>query len=32
VFENAKAFSGFSVDDIARAKKFYGETLGSTRV
>jgi predicted enzyme related to lactoylglutathione lyase len=28
VFENAKAFSGFSVDDIARAKQFYGETLG----
>ena len=28
MFENAKAFSGFSVDDIARAKQFYGETLG----
>ena len=28
MFENAKAFSGFSVDDIASAKKFYGETLG----
>jgi predicted enzyme related to lactoylglutathione lyase len=28
VFENAKAFSGFSVDDIASAKRFYGETLG----
>jgi predicted enzyme related to lactoylglutathione lyase len=28
VFENTKAFSGFSVDDIASAKKFYGETLG----
>ena len=28
VFENTKAFSGFSVDDIALAKQFYGETLG----
>lgn len=28
MFENAKAFSGFSVDDIASAKRFYGETLG----
>ena len=28
VFESTKAFSGFSVDDIASAKKFYGETLG----
>jgi predicted enzyme related to lactoylglutathione lyase len=28
VFENTKAFSGFSVDDIASAEKFYGETLG----
>ena len=27
MFENTKAFSGFSVDDIASAKKFYGETL-----
>jgi predicted enzyme related to lactoylglutathione lyase len=25
---NAKAFSGFSVDDLPRAKQFYGETLG----
>ena len=25
---NARAFSGFSVDDIAKAKEFYGETLG----
>lgn len=25
---HAKAFSGFSVDDIARAKHFYGEILG----
>ncbi len=23
-----KAFSGFSVDDIGKARKFYGETLG----
>ncbi len=28
MFENTKAFSGFSVDDIPRAKQFYGETLG----
>jgi extradiol dioxygenase family protein len=28
VFENTKAFSGFSVDDIGSAKQFYGETLG----
>lgn len=28
MFENTKAFSGFSVDDIVAAKKFYGETLG----
>jgi catechol 2,3-dioxygenase-like lactoylglutathione lyase family enzyme len=28
VFENTKAFSGFSVDDVPKAKKFYGETLG----
>lgn len=25
---NSAAFSGFSVDDIPRAKQFYGETLG----
>jgi predicted enzyme related to lactoylglutathione lyase len=25
---SARAFSGFSVDDIAKAKQFYGETLG----
>ena len=24
----SKAFSGFSVDDVPRAKQFYGETLG----
>jgi predicted enzyme related to lactoylglutathione lyase len=28
MLENSKAFSGFSVDDIPAAKKFYGETLG----
>lgn len=28
MFESSKAFSGFSVDDIASAKEFYGETLG----
>jgi len=28
MFENTKAFSGFSVDDIPRAKQFYAETLG----
>lgn len=28
MFADTKAFSGFSVDDISSAKKFYGETLG----
>jgi catechol 2,3-dioxygenase-like lactoylglutathione lyase family enzyme len=28
MFKNAKAFSGFSVDDIHKAKEFYGRTLG----
>lgn len=28
MFENTKAFSGFSVDDLTRAARFYGETLG----
>jgi catechol 2,3-dioxygenase-like lactoylglutathione lyase family enzyme len=28
MFRDAKAFSGFSVDDIDRARTFYGETLG----
>ena len=28
MLENTKAFSSFSVDDISRAKDFYGETLG----
>ena len=28
MFRDTKAFSGFSVDDVARAKAFYGDTLG----
>ena len=28
MFTNTKAFSGFAVDDIEAAKKFYGEVLG----
>ena len=28
MFMDTKAFSSFSVDDLARAKQFYGETLG----
>jgi predicted enzyme related to lactoylglutathione lyase len=28
MFEHTKAFSGYSVDDLPRAKQFYGETLG----
>ncbi len=28
MFENTKAFSGFSADDLPRAKEFYSETLG----
>jgi catechol 2,3-dioxygenase-like lactoylglutathione lyase family enzyme len=28
MFEHTKAFSGFSVDDVATARQFYGETLG----
>ncbi|MFB6620414.1 VOC family protein, partial [Streptomyces sp. NPDC056367] len=28
MFEDTKAFSGFSVDDLGRAKEFYGGTLG----
>ncbi len=27
MFKSAKAFSGFSVDDLAKAKEFYGKTL-----
>jgi catechol 2,3-dioxygenase-like lactoylglutathione lyase family enzyme len=28
MFADTKAFSGFAVDDIPRAREFYGETLG----
>ena len=28
MFSNTHAFSGFAVDDIDEAKRFYGETLG----
>jgi catechol 2,3-dioxygenase-like lactoylglutathione lyase family enzyme len=28
MFENTKAFSGFSVDDIPAAKQFYNQVLG----
>ena len=28
MLKNAKTFSSFSVDDIQKAKQFYGETLG----
>jgi catechol 2,3-dioxygenase-like lactoylglutathione lyase family enzyme len=28
VFADTKAFSAFAVDDLAQARKFYGETLG----
>ena len=28
MFKNNEAFSGFSVNDLTAAKKFYGETLG----
>jgi catechol 2,3-dioxygenase-like lactoylglutathione lyase family enzyme len=28
MFEHTKAYSGFSVDDIPKAKQFYSETLG----
>jgi predicted enzyme related to lactoylglutathione lyase len=28
MLNDSKAFSGFSVNDLAAAKKFYGETLG----
>jgi catechol 2,3-dioxygenase-like lactoylglutathione lyase family enzyme len=28
MFEHTKAFSAFSADDIAKARQFYGETLG----
>lgn len=28
MFGNTRAFSGFSVDDIEKARRFYGEVLG----
>jgi catechol 2,3-dioxygenase-like lactoylglutathione lyase family enzyme len=28
MFANTKAYSGFAVDDVEKARKFYGETLG----
>jgi catechol 2,3-dioxygenase-like lactoylglutathione lyase family enzyme len=28
MFASTKAFSGFAVDDVDRARAFYGETLG----
>jgi catechol 2,3-dioxygenase-like lactoylglutathione lyase family enzyme len=28
MFETTQAFSGFSVNDIPKARQFYGETLG----
>jgi catechol 2,3-dioxygenase-like lactoylglutathione lyase family enzyme len=28
MFRDAKAFSGFSVDDVSRARVFYADTLG----
>jgi catechol 2,3-dioxygenase-like lactoylglutathione lyase family enzyme len=28
MFENTKAFSGFAVEDLQRAREFYGDTLG----
>jgi predicted enzyme related to lactoylglutathione lyase len=28
MFADTKAFSGFAVDDLERARQFYGETLG----
>ena len=28
LFKNSKAFSSFSVDDLDKARTFYGETLG----
>jgi predicted enzyme related to lactoylglutathione lyase len=28
VFADTKAYSGFAVDDLGKAREFYGETLG----
>jgi extradiol dioxygenase family protein len=30
MFKDARNFSSFSVDDVASAKRFYGDTLGLT--
>ncbi len=30
MFENAKAFHGLGVDDLDKAREFYGDTLGLT--
>ena len=30
MFADTKAFSGFAVDDVPAAQRFYGETLGLT--
>ncbi len=30
MFKDTKAFNGFSVNDIAKAKEFYSQTLGLT--
>jgi catechol 2,3-dioxygenase-like lactoylglutathione lyase family enzyme len=30
MFDSSDAFSGFSVDDVQKAQRFYGETLGMT--
>ena len=30
MFKDTPAFSGFSVDDVPKAKQFYGEVLGLT--
>ena len=30
MFKDAKAFSSFSVNDVQKAKEFYGQTLGLT--
>lgn len=30
MLKDSNAFSSFSIDDVAAAKKFYGETLGLT--
>ena len=32
MFKHSNAFSGFSVDDLQKAKEFYSETLGLTVV